>query len=87
MDIFSYIEILFGLVFMWMWGRVLIENDIFLQVHPSYSNQYDYDLEKIRTQIELLINNELGLVKINWGSVESLLKEQNGLATKVTVRK
>jgi len=64
-----------------------IENDIFLQVHPSYSNQYDYDLEKIRTQIELLINNEPGLVKINWGSVESLLKEQNGLATKVTVRK
>jgi len=62
-----------------------IENDIYLQVHPSYSTQYDYDLDKLRIQIELLINNETELIEINWDTVESLLKEQNGLATKVTI--
>ena len=62
-----------------------IENDIYLQVHPSYSTQYDYDLDKLRIQIELLINNETDLIEINWDIVESLLKEQNGLATKVTI--
>ena len=64
-----------------------IENDIYLQVHPSYSTQYDYDLDKLRIQIELLINNETELIEINWDIVESLLKKQNGLATKVTIRK
>jgi len=64
-----------------------IQNDIYLQVHPSYSNQYDYNLEKLRIQIELLINNQDELIQINWDSVKSLLKAQNGLATKVTVRK
>ena len=62
-----------------------IENDIYLQVHPSYSTQYDYDLDKLRIQIELLINNETELIEINWDTVENLLKEQNGLATKVTI--
>ena len=62
-----------------------IENDIYLQVHPSYSTAYDYDLDKLRIQIELLINNETELIEINWDTVESLLKEQNGLATKVTI--
>ena len=62
-----------------------IENDIYLQVHPSYSTQYDYDLDKLRIQIELLINNETELIEINWDIVESLLKKQNGLATKVTI--
>tara|TARA_B100001245_G_scaffold236005_1_gene225335 strand:- start:1132 stop:2034 length:903 start_codon:yes stop_codon:yes gene_type:complete len=62
-----------------------IENDIYLQVHPSYSTQYDYDLDKLRIQIELLINNETELIEINWDRVENLLKEQNGLATKVTI--
>ena len=62
-----------------------IENDIYLQVHPSYSTQYDYDLDKLRIQIELLINNETELIEINWDTVEILLKEQNGLATKVTI--
>ena len=62
-----------------------IENDIYLQVHPSYSTQYDYDLNKLRIQIELLINNETELIEINWDTVEILLKEQNGLATKVTI--
>ena len=64
-----------------------IQNDIYLQVHPSYSNQYDYSLEKLRIQIELLINNQDELIQINWDSVASLLKSWNGLATKVTVRK
>ena len=64
-----------------------IQNDIYLQVHPSYSEEYDYSLEKLRIQIELLINNQDGLIQINWDSVESLLKAQNGLATKVTVSK
>ncbi len=62
-----------------------IENDIYLQVHPSYSTQYDYDLDKLRIQIELLINNETELIEINWDTVKSLLREQNGLATKVTI--
>ena len=62
-----------------------IENDIYLQVHPSYSNAYDYDLDTLRIQIELLINNETELIEINWGTVENLLKEQSGLATKVTI--
>jgi len=62
-----------------------IENDIYLQVHQSYSTQYDYDLDKLRIQIELLINNETELIEINWDTVENLLKEQNGLATKVTI--
>ena len=43
--------------------------------------------EKLRIQIELLINNQDELIQINWDSVESLLKAQNGLATKVTVSK
>ena len=64
-----------------------IQNDIYLQVHPSYSNQYDYSLEKLRIQIELLINNQDELIQINWDSVENLLKAQSGLATKVTVSK
>ena len=64
-----------------------IQNDIYLQVHPSYSEEYDYSLEKLRIQIELLINNQDGLIQINWDSVESLLKAQNGIATKVTVSK
>jgi len=64
-----------------------IQNDIYLQVHPSYSKEHDYSLEKIRIQIELLINNQDGLIQINWDSVENLLKAQNGLATKVTVSK
>ena len=64
-----------------------MQNDIYLQVHPSYSEEYDYSLEKLRIQIELLINNQDGLIQINWDSVESLLKAQNGLATKVTVSK
>ena len=64
-----------------------IQNDIYLQVHPSYSNQYDYNLEKLRIQIELLINNQDELIQINWDSVENLLKVQSGLATKVTVSK
>jgi L,D-transpeptidase ErfK/SrfK len=64
-----------------------IKNEIYLQVHSSYSNQHDYDLEKLRTQIELLINNQDELIQINWDSVASLLKSRNGLATKVTVRK
>ena len=64
-----------------------MQNDIYLQVHPSYSNQYDYSLEKLRIQIELLINNQDELIQINWDSVASLLKSRNGLATKVTVRK
>lgn len=64
-----------------------IKNEIYLQVHPSYSNQYDYDLEQLRIQMESLINNQDELIKINWDSVESLLKVRNGLATKVTVRK
>ena len=29
MTIFSYLQILLGFVSMWMWGRVLIKNDIF----------------------------------------------------------
>jgi hypothetical protein len=56
-------------------------------VHPSYSNQHDYNLEKLRIEIELLVNNQDELIQINWDSVESLLKAQNGLATKVTVSK
>ena len=64
-----------------------IQNDIYLQVHPSYSNQHDYNLEKLRIEIELLVNNQDELIQINWDSVESLLKAQNGLATKVTVSK
>ena len=64
-----------------------MQNDIYLQVHPSYSEEYDYSLEKLRIQIELLINNQDGLIQINWDSVESLLKAQNGIATKVTVSK
>lgn len=64
-----------------------IQNDIYLQVHPSYSNQHDYNLEKLRIEIELLVNNQDELIQINWDSVESLLKSQNGLATKVTVSK
>jgi L,D-transpeptidase ErfK/SrfK len=64
-----------------------MQNDIYLQVHPSYSEEYDYSLEKLRIQIELLINNQDGLIQINWDSVENLLKAQNGLATKVTVSK
>jgi L,D-transpeptidase ErfK/SrfK len=64
-----------------------MQNDIYLQVHPSYSKEHDYSLEKIRIQIELLINNQDGLIQINWDSVENLLKAQNGLATKVTVSK
>ena len=64
-----------------------MQNDIYLQVHPSYSEEYNYSLEKLRIQIELLINNQDGLIQINWDSVESLLKAQNGIATKVTVSK
>ena len=64
-----------------------MQKDIYLQVHPSYSEEYDYSLEKLRIQIELLINNQDGLIQINWDSVESLLKAQNGIATKVTVSK
>ena len=64
-----------------------MQNDIYLQVHPSYSNQHDYNLEKLRIEIELLVNNQDELIQINWDSVESLLKAQNGLATKVTVSK
>ena len=64
-----------------------MQNDIYLQVHPSYSEEYDYSLEKLRIQIELLINNQDELIQINWDSVENLLKAQNGLATKVTVSK
>jgi len=64
-----------------------MQNDIYLQVHPSYSEEYDYSLEKLRIQIELLISNQDGLIQINWDSVENLLKAQNGLATKVTVSK
>ena len=64
-----------------------MQNDVYLQVHPSYSKEYDYSLEKLRIQIELLINNQDGLIQINWDSVESLLKAQNGIATKVTVSK
>jgi len=63
------------------------KNDIYLQVHPSYSNDYDYVIEQLRIEIELLINNEAELGEINWDLVDSLLKTQNGLATKVTVRK
>ena len=29
MFIISYIQILVGIVFMWLWGRVLVKNDIF----------------------------------------------------------
>ena len=64
-----------------------MQNDIYLQVHPSYSEEYDYSLEKLRIQIELLINNQDELIQINWDSVENLLKAQSGLATKVTVSK
>ena len=64
-----------------------MQNDIYLQVHPSYSEEYDYSLEKLRIQIELLINNQDELIQINWDSVENLLKVQSGLATKVTVSK
>ena len=64
-----------------------IQNDIYLQVHPSYSKQHDYNLEKLRIEIELLVNNQDELIQINWDSVESLVKAQNGLATKVTVSK
>ena len=50
-------------------------------------NQHDYNLEKLRIEIELLVNNQDELIQINWDSVESLLKAKNGLATKVTVSK